>query len=405
MALGAHANTIGGTAAGAGNVISGNSNHGVFLSGDNNILQGNLIGTDAGGTGPLGNAGSGIFVAAANGTQIGGTAVGAGNTIAYNGVRGVTVFSGNTGNRISRNSIYNNGGAARLGIDLNNDNATANDAGDPDTGANNLQNFPEIQTAILNGGNVDITYSVPSTAANSAYPLTVEFFVADGSGAEGETYLGTHSYTTEGTTPTASIAKGSAAAGSVIVATATDANGNTSEFSASVTVSSPLLAAGGEANQGSSVESRELEGDELSPIVDVAIDLLVGAGFAAESFSNVQVAIADLPGATLGLATGDTITIDVNAAGYGWFVDAPPLDDSEFTVGESLRDSHSASRSAASTRMDLLTVVMHELGHTAGLTDLYDVEAEDDLMYAWLETGQRRTPNEAMVDRLFAVFD
>ncbi len=399
MALGAHANTIGGTAAGAGNVISGNSNHGVFLSGDNNILQGNLIGTDAAGTGPLGNAGSGIFVAAADGTQIGGTASGAGNTIAHNGVRGVTVFSGNTGNRISRNSIHDNGGAARLGIDLNNDNATANDAGDPDTGANNLQNFPEIQTAILNGGNVDITYSVPSTAANSAFPLTVEFFLADADGQEGETYLGSDSYS-EGTTPTATVPNGGAVAGAKIVATATDDDGNTSEFSASVTAGSPLLAAGGEASQESSVEGQKLEAGELMPVVDAAIDRLVGAGFAGESFYNVHVSVADLPGATLGLATGTSIVIDVNAAGYGWFIDSTPQDDSEFTVGESLRDSHSASRSAAATRMDLLTVVMHELGHTAGLTDLYDIESEDDLMYAWLQPGERRA-DTAAVDSVF----
>jgi len=51
--------------------------------------------------------------------------------------------------------------------------------------------------------------------------------------------------------------------------------------------------------------------------------------------------------------------------------------------------------------MDLLSVVMHELGHTAGLEDIYDIESEDDLMYAWLEAGERRTPNEAAVDRLF----
>jgi len=237
ITLGAHTNTIGGTAADAGNVISGNSNHGVFLSGNDNLVYGNLIGTNASGSGALGNAGSGVLAPGTNGNQIGGAAAGAGNVIAYNGVRGVVVSFGGTDNAIRRNSIHDNGGATRLGIDLNNDNATANDAGDPDTGANNLQNFPEMVSATINGANLDIVYSVPSTGANSSFPLTVEFFLADGSGAEGETYLGTHSYT-EGTTPTASIARDSAVAGSVIVATATDDDGNTSEFSASVTVTS-----------------------------------------------------------------------------------------------------------------------------------------------------------------------
>jgi hypothetical protein len=109
------------------------------------------------------------------------------------------------------------------------------------------------------------------------------------------------------------------------------------------------------------------------------------------------VSIADLPGAMLGLATGNVITIDTNAAGYGWFIDPTPQDDSEFSV------PHSTFRTPHS--MDLLTVVMHELGHVAGLADLYDVEAEDDLMYALLKAGERRTPNEAVVDRLFASFD
>lgn len=59
---------------------------------------------------------------------------------------------------------------------------------------------------------------------------------------------------------------------------------------------------------------------------------------AAELFSSVQVSVADLPGATLRLATGSTIVIDVNAAGYGWFIDATLMDDSEFSL------SHSALR-------------------------------------------------------------
>jgi len=387
--LGAHSNTIGGTAAGAGNVISGNNNHGVFLGGENNMVYGNLIGTDVNGSSALGNAGSGVVVGA-DGNQIGAAVAGAENVIAYNGVRGVSIASG-TGNAIRQNSIHDNGGATRLGIDLNNDNATANDVGDPDTGANNLQNFPELVSATINGAHLDIQYSVPSAAPNSAFPLTVEFFLADVDGQEGETYLGSDSYS-EGTTPTATVPNGGAAAGTEIVATTTDANGNTSEFSASVAVASPLLAAGGDASQESRVEGQELRADDVSPIVDVAIDLLVGAGFAAESFSNVHVSVADLPGATLGLATVNVITIDVNAAGHGWFIDATPLDDSEFTVGE--------SRSAAATRMDLLTVVMHELGHTAGLTDLYDIESEDDLMYAWLQPGERRA-DTAAIDSVF----
>jgi hypothetical protein len=192
----------------------------------------------------------------------------------------------------------------------------------------------------------------------------------------------------------ATISAGGAQLGDKIVATATDANGNTSEFSLSRTVSSPLLAAGGEKSGESRVESQELGTAELLPVVDAAIDRMVGAGFAADLFSSVQVSIADLPGATLGLAAGSAITIDINAAGYGWFIDPTALDDSEFGL------PHSAFRIPQS--MDLLTVVMHELGHTAGLEDLYDVESEDDLMYAWLEAGERRTSLADGADAVFA---
>src|SRR5205823_1727056 len=96
---------IGGTAPGAGNLISGNAQDGIliapsfsfFTPANGNLVQGNLIGTDATGTAPLGNGSDGVsisgqFIGASNNT-IGGTAVGAGNTIAYNGHNGVTVGS------------------------------------------------------------------------------------------------------------------------------------------------------------------------------------------------------------------------------------------------------------------------------------------------------------------------
>ena len=56
MSSGATGNTIGGTAAGAGNLISGNTGLGIELSSaPGNLIQGNFIGTNAAGTTALGN--------------------------------------------------------------------------------------------------------------------------------------------------------------------------------------------------------------------------------------------------------------------------------------------------------------------------------------------------------------
>ena len=116
-------------------------------------------------------------------------------------------------------------------------------------------------------------------------------------------------------------------------------------------------------------------------------------------FNNVEVSVADLPGATLGLATHDSIVLDTNAAGHGWFIDATPLDDAEFNSGSQL------STLDTQPHMDLLTVVMHELGHVAGLHDLYDAAAEDDLMLGWLAAGQRKTSLAAsLADGAFTEF-
>lgn len=75
--------------------------------------------------------------------MIGGTAAGAGNTIANNTLRGIEISSG-TGNSILGNSIYSN---TNLGIDLTGDDVNANNSGDADTGANDLQNYPVITSA------------------------------------------------------------------------------------------------------------------------------------------------------------------------------------------------------------------------------------------------------------------
>ena len=102
-------NTIGGAAAGAGNLISGNGQDGVIFDGAralSNVVQGNFIGTSATGTARLGNGGSGIGISGASGNLIGGTTLSSGNLISGNTVRGIyMVGSGATGNIVQGNKI------------------------------------------------------------------------------------------------------------------------------------------------------------------------------------------------------------------------------------------------------------------------------------------------------------
>ena len=105
--VGPAANTIGGTAAGAGNVISGNNRDGVYLAnaGAGNVLAGNIIGLGSDGSTALGNNGNGVAVQAVSGTTIGGTSSGAGNVISGN-IEGVVIIgAGATGNLLEGNFI------------------------------------------------------------------------------------------------------------------------------------------------------------------------------------------------------------------------------------------------------------------------------------------------------------
>jgi hypothetical protein len=105
--------TIGG--GGAGNIIGNNSGYGIFLIGSSNtVAQGNWIGTDPSGTWPLGNGKDGINLQGSGASTIGGTSAGAANVIEFNNGAGVNVFSGDR-NLISGNSIFDNAG---LGINL-----------------------------------------------------------------------------------------------------------------------------------------------------------------------------------------------------------------------------------------------------------------------------------------------
>ena len=109
---------IGGTTAGARNVISGNGAQGVdiLFGSTNTVVQGNYIGVNAAGTGALGNAGNGIAVNGATGTQIGGTTAGARNVISGNGNQGVDISSESTNTVVQGNYIGTDAtGSATLG--------------------------------------------------------------------------------------------------------------------------------------------------------------------------------------------------------------------------------------------------------------------------------------------------
>src|SRR5262249_49259672 len=136
---------IGGSAAGAGNVISGN-HYGIwiFFNSPEDVVQGNLIGINAAGTGPLGNDVA-IELDGSDGT-IGGTSPGEGNVIAYNG-SGILLEGSASNSRIRGNSMHDDAG---LGIDLGDDGQpNFNDPLDADAGANQGQNYPIVQTVTL----------------------------------------------------------------------------------------------------------------------------------------------------------------------------------------------------------------------------------------------------------------
>lgn len=233
-------NTVGGTVAGAGNVISGNDDGGVRINlttSTGNRVQGNKIGTRADGTTSLPNSGHGVHILNSASTNTIGGAAGEGNIIAFNLSAGVKVETG-TANAITSNSIFSNSGG--LGIDLGPAGVTPNDGNDGDGGANDLQNFPVLSSAGSGiGGGVNIQGTLNSTANTT---FTLHFYAStscDGSGnGEGRTFLGSAMATTVGNNVTFNITLpgASASVGQVITATATTPfpQGSTSEFSACV---------------------------------------------------------------------------------------------------------------------------------------------------------------------------
>ncbi|RZI84403.1 MAG: DUF4347 domain-containing protein, partial [Rubrivivax sp.] len=195
-----NASTVGGNTAAARNIVSGNSTYGIQVVSSpatGHVIKGNYIGVGADGTSLLGNGSAGVYITGDN-TTIGGKGTGDGNIIAGNGGAGIAVVGG-ISNLFYRNSIHSNTG---LGIDLNNDGVTLNDYNDGDVGGNWLNNFPVITSVVTNGSSTTVQGSIEWYT--QAQPIYIEFFSSpskDASGyGQGKTYLGYVQVTTNAST-------------------------------------------------------------------------------------------------------------------------------------------------------------------------------------------------------------
>jgi titin len=214
-------NTIGGPTLAEGNGISGNTGNGIVIRGDDNLVQGNAIGTDQAGRVYLPNGDSGILILGSN-NLIGGTAPLAGNYIAFNGYDGILI-DGGTGNTLQQNLIFSHDSG--LEIELVND-------------GNGSQAFPGITSAVYDGGQIVIIglmISRPNTT------FTLEFFASPTTNPSGygeaRLFIGFIVVTTDALGIAVFTAYFAVyVPGQYISATATDSDGNTSSFSLSMQI-------------------------------------------------------------------------------------------------------------------------------------------------------------------------
>jgi len=174
-----------------------------------------------------------------------------------------------------------------------------------------------------------------------------------------------------------------------------------SNYQRDTTLAPPLLAAAGGVaaapGQDMTGVDYNLTQAELDAIGTAAIARWEAAGLSAAqvaALKEVTLSVGDLPNAVLGQSNAPGhLTFDVDGAGHGWFVDQTPFDDAEFAHILSATRLQTDPTEAPAGHMDLLTTVMHELGHQIGLDDTDGPSVQDDLMYILLVDGERRLPD------------
>jgi hypothetical protein len=128
--------------------------------------------------------------------------------------------------------------------------------------------------------------------------------------------------------------------------------------------------------------SATIHPDQVQPLLAEAFSRWQAGGADTSQLRAIEIRIANLDGTVLGQAASGTIWLDDNAAGWGWFVDPTPWDDSEFTTPGDQGEQN---------RMDLLTVLEHEIGHMLG-----HEHEETGVMIDTLPAGTRRVLSDGI---------
>ncbi len=266
---------IGGAAAAARNVISGNTGYGILSATNDstiNTIKGNYIGTKADGISALGNSHGFSNSGNARSILVGGDD--APNTIAFNANSGILLQNGST--NISTNSIHSNG---RLGIDISLFGVNSNDPQDADDGANGKQNYPVITSVTSANGSTVVRGTLNSTPSSTFGVRLYTNDVCDASGfGEGKTFLAARGNINTDASGAASftiIADQPAPVGSFVTATANTLNGGSnvsSEFSRCQIVAGTSNSISGQIrdtnNQPLSGGRVNLQGTSISTLTD-----------------------------------------------------------------------------------------------------------------------------------------
>jgi hypothetical protein len=135
------------------------------------------------------------------------------------------------------------------------------------------------------------------------------------------------------------------------------------------------------------------QGDALNAVFAQAKAFWLQQGAFASVLNTVTLSIEALPTTALAQTIGNTITLSPDAAGWGWFVDATPAQSEEFAQLGSSQEYAASVGSVAAGKIDLLGVLIHEIGHTLGLGHSDDAHDE---MAATVSPGLRRLPDMEM---------